>query len=792
MAGFLARHAPLVFSEDIKRMVCKKAQVATVMLIPVMSAAWAQESKVPPDRETPTLETVEVRSAAEQVKQAPGVSTITAEDIQRTPVTNDVSEIVRRQPGVNLTGNTSSGQRGNNRQIDIRGMGPENTLILIDGKPVLSRNSVRYSVQGERDTRGDSNWVPPEAIESIEVLRGPAAARYGSGAAGGVVNIRTKAATRRTFNVNVLTNLPEDSAEGDTRRVNVLASGPVNEALSYRLYGNFNVTEHDKPGINPLPDQDAAGVGFLKRNDFVAGREGVKNRDLSGRLSYRFNADHRVDLDASWSRQGNRFAGDALNAVVPKVPVDPANPFPWAPTKIDPGYLALIGKETNRMTRSNVALTHYGRYSFGTSESYIQFERTDNERYAESLGGGTEGSITTSDLQWNKTPLKNLSARSEFDIPLKLGYEQVLTVGADLRRESMNDPGSIKVDLPAGLGGSVAENAAARSTQSDSRLIGVYLEDNIYVGKTLVLTPGLRYDHHSEFGGNTSPSLNASWQLDEQFTLKGGVARAFKAPNLYQLNPNYTYNSAGIGCWQGIGPCYIIGNRDLKPEISLNKEIGISFRNHTGWAAGATFFHNRYKNHISSGRRTLGSVAGEPIFWDPGTVTRNLLQQWENRGPATIAGLEGNLSVPLRKTLTWSSNVTYMSKSEDDQGQPLSLIPKYTINTWLDWQATTNLGFNLGVTHYGKTKARQLNLLTGNPEDDVENPAFYGDPLAVQSRKAYTLANLGLNYQFNKTLRISAGVKNLFDKQLKRTHNVGANSYNEPGRSYYAGLNTSF
>lgn len=100
---------------------------------------------------------------------------------------------VRRMPGVNLTGNSSSGVRGNNRQIDIRGMGPENTSILIDGKPINSRNSVRYGWGGERDTRGDSNWVPADAIESyIEVIRGPAAARYGSGAAGGVVNIKTK------------------------------------------------------------------------------------------------------------------------------------------------------------------------------------------------------------------------------------------------------------------------------------------------------------------------------------------------------------------------------------------------------------------------------------------------------------------------------------------------------------------------------------------------------------------------------------------------------------------------
>lgn len=59
-------------------------------------------------------------------------------------------------PGVNLTGNSTSGQRGNNRQIDIRGMGPENTLILIDGKPASSRNSVRQGWRGERDSRGDT------------------------------------------------------------------------------------------------------------------------------------------------------------------------------------------------------------------------------------------------------------------------------------------------------------------------------------------------------------------------------------------------------------------------------------------------------------------------------------------------------------------------------------------------------------------------------------------------------------------------------------------------------------
>ncbi|MEG1043059.1 MAG: TonB-dependent receptor plug domain-containing protein, partial [Pseudomonas sp.] len=82
--------------------------------------------------------------------------------------------VIRRMPGINLTGNTASGSYGNFRQIDIRGMGPENTLILIDGRPVSSRDSVRMGRSGERNSRGDSNWVPAEAVERIEVLRGPA------------------------------------------------------------------------------------------------------------------------------------------------------------------------------------------------------------------------------------------------------------------------------------------------------------------------------------------------------------------------------------------------------------------------------------------------------------------------------------------------------------------------------------------------------------------------------------------------------------------------------------------
>ncbi|BFM02847.1 hypothetical protein Psyaliredsea_14940 [Psychrobacter alimentarius] len=145
------------------------------------------------------LDTIVVLAARDELVQAPGLSIISEEAIEKASISNDISEIVRKMPGVNLSGSSTSGQRGNQRQIDLRGMGPNNTLILIDGRPVTSRNAVRPGRGSEQDTRGDSQWVPPSAIERIEVLRGPAAARYGSGSMGGVVNIITKAPTKKNF-----------------------------------------------------------------------------------------------------------------------------------------------------------------------------------------------------------------------------------------------------------------------------------------------------------------------------------------------------------------------------------------------------------------------------------------------------------------------------------------------------------------------------------------------------------------------------------------------------------------
>ncbi|MFC3705240.1 FepA family TonB-dependent siderophore receptor [Devosia honganensis] len=729
--------------------------MTALALVLGVTTTQAQTFEILSDAEETVLQTLIVQAASRELKQALGVSTITSEDLERVPVGRDLAEIIRTMPGVNLTGNTSSGQYGQQRQIDLRGMGPENTLILIDGKPVLSRNSARMGRHGERDTRGDSNWVPPDLIERIEVIRGPAAARYGSGAAGGVVNIITKRPTRQMTTVSTYMSVPESDKEGGTQRASITIGGPINDIFSYRLAGNVSMTQPDAIDIN---EQAAADAGAA---NIVAGREGVVQYDLSGQWSAQLNADHRLDLDLAWSRQGNRFVGGQPSGVVD----------PGGAGVID--QLAQANAETSSLQRSTVSLTHQGIYDFGESSSYVQWEHTQNRRVRENTAtGGGEAQFNRLD-EYRTSYLDNLAAKTEWDFPIFALWNQTVTLGAEYRGEFLQAP--------------IANESMNDDTLDsvNAHLLGLFLEDNILVTDQLTVTPGLRADFHSNFGANLSPSLNASYALTDEITVKAGIARAFKAPNLFQLSPDYYYNTMGMGCpaWNPGGPCRVVGNPDLDPEISVNKEIGIAYANADGLAASLTYYHNDYENKITSGDVLVRMENGAKIF------------AWENSGPAVISGLEGSLTIPLHETVSWTTNFTKVLHSEREAMArladgtdalvkvPVSLVPDYTINTSLRWEPMESLGLTLSATHYGEIKPSNRTVLGA---EIAENDQIAKDP--------YTTASFSLDYQVNENVKLAAGVNNLLNtRQFATSGTTGnANTYNEPGRSYYLSLTGSF
>ncbi|MCX5591873.1 TonB-dependent siderophore receptor [Alcaligenes endophyticus] len=709
-----------------------------------------------------------VITAEQELKQTLGASTITAEDIQKSSPANDASEIIRTMPGVNLTGNSTSGQRGNNRQIDIRGMGPENTLILVDGKPVNSRSAVRFGWRGERDTRGDTNWVPAEQIERIEVLRGPAAARYGNGAAGGVVNIITRPTSEKlSGSLHLYGNLPEHSVDGASRRANINLSGPLAENLSFRVYGNYNHTQPDDYDINK---NHATPRGGSNLGTFPAGREGVKNKDINALLRWQLTPGHALDLEAAYSRQGNIYAGDTQNTN-----------NNWDPVKDQ------LGNETNITYRQSYSLTHHGDWNDKTNSlSYLQYESTRNTRLDEGMAGGTEGRFSGG---FNDIDLKSLTAHTEVTRTFTLGsLEQAATFGIEWSQQKLNDPASnLGERNPPGPRLPGAPRAYTSKLKAD--IYSLFAESNIYAGDATTITPGLRFDHHNQYGNNWSPSLNISHFLGDNWTVKGGIARAYKAPNLYQGNDGYTLYSRGIGCWGGQGTaCFLQGNSNLKAETSINKELGIEYLNDDGLAGSLTYFHNDYRDKVEAGHDIIGSfiAAGE---------TQNIFQ-WENVPKAVIQGLEGSFTLPISAAWNWQTNLTYMIESKNKTtGEALSTIPKYTINSILDWTINPQWSARVKATLYGEQKP---------PKYDYNGKPLEGQ--ATDKMSPYAILDLSTQYQYSKHLRFNVGIDNVFDKRIFRRGNAigvnmgtpnfitgaGAYTYNQPGRVYFLSVTSSF
>ncbi len=319
------------------------------------------------DSESDTL--VVTAAATEQnLKDAPAsISVVTQQDLQRRPV-NNLKDVLQDVPGVQLT------NEGDNRKgVSIRGLDSSYTLILIDGKRVNSRNAVF------RHNDFDLNWIPVDAIERIEVVRGPMSSLYGSDALGGVVNIITKKVGQQwTGTLSADTTLQEKRDRGDTYNGQFYTSGPlVDGVLGVKAFGSVAKREKDKQ-----EPSDTTATGETPRI------EGFTSRDANVEFAWTPSENHDFTAGYGFDRQDRD--SDSL--------------------------------DRNRLERENYSLSHNGRWDVGTSELKFYGEKVDNK---------SPGSkpITS----------ENNTVDGKYVLPLEM-INQFVTVGGEWRHDKLKDP----------------------------------------------------------------------------------------------------------------------------------------------------------------------------------------------------------------------------------------------------------------------------------------------------------------------------------------------------------------
>jgi iron complex outermembrane receptor protein len=590
------------------------------------------------ERVATNLESVAIlgtRGEGRTVMSAPvPIDVLSVADLQQSGRTETAQMIQAVAPSFNFPRATIADGTDHIRPATLRGLAPDQTLILVNGKRRHTSALVNLNGFVGRGAQAvDLNAIPASMIDHIEILRDGAAAQYGSDAIAGVINIVLKSDAPGAYSVEAGENITTYN-RGATSQL--AFPGQTDER---------SVHDGDVFTTSLTNGWSFGQSGFVQIGGELRKRSGT-NRSLPDTRPQYFAGDPRnANAPAmhfwqgdSYNRDGQVFvnAGQTLTEGVELYAFGGytrrrgASAGMWRRPNDDrtvraiypDGFLPFIKSDIDDGSLS-VGLNgdaHGWKWDLGTVYGRNSFRFTIDNSANVSIGNSSTTSFDAGNLASSQsTTTLDLSreVRALWNRPLRIA------VGAEFRADeyeiAAGDPdsyrdGGVKVldanGVPttrlAPIGSQVFPGFRPSDAGSHSRTNGAaYVDLESDLTSAFLLAVAGRVERYSDFGSTSTGKVAARYSIAKGFALRGAASTGFRAPSLGQefFSSTATNFIAGVPFDVRTFPvstaeARVLGARDLEPERSVNLSAGVAVEPARGLAFTADFYRITIKKRI--------------------------------------------------------------------------------------------------------------------------------------------------------------------------------------------------
>jgi iron complex outermembrane receptor protein len=794
------------------------------------------------DKSAVNLQAVAVvgtRRSERTVTEAPvPIDIVTAEQIKQTGRTELGQILQMLVPSLNFSRATVADGTDHQRPFTLRGLGPDQVLVLINGKRRHNGALVNINNSIGRGSAGvDLNAIPAASIDRIEVLRDGAAAQYGSDAIAGVVNVILKSSTRLEVSSTVGVTEKGDGqvTQADLARgITFGSSGFVHVSGEFRDRG---FTNRSLPDLRPQYGDSisVASNAFVRsansraadpfRLNLVNHRQGdAATQDAVAFLNAGKTFDNDVTLYAFGGlgrRKGEaagffRRAGDARTVR----------------TLWPDGFLPLIRSTiVDRSLSVGVKGTSAGwKWDASTVYGYNGFRFDVANSNNASLGAASPTGFYAGQLRFTQIT-NNIDVSRAMDVGLAAPLN--IAVGAENRIERYGI-GQGEPDSWRDGGALLKANGRALFTPADSLLRGqpgaqvfagfrpqdekdegrtsvaAYVDLETKLTSAWLVNMAARAENFSDAGSATIGKIASRYEIASKWSLRGAASTGFRAPSLAQnflsaSSTNFIGNppipQEVITLPVGSPAARALGATDLKPEKSTNLSVGTTWTPTPSFTATMDAYRITINDRIVFSENLLGTQVQQALAslgYAGQTSARFFTNAIDTRTNGVDLVMNYGVTLADQATLrtTWGTNWgrTFVTRIQNNPPQLAALNAKVfgrveqnrieESQPRLNSRLTVNyqkkaLGFEVQHAYFGTVWLKQ-----GAIVDNSGNPVpLTTTEQADQTLRGKWITDASVSYRFTK-VTLTGGFDNVFNVYPDRNLAINSNS----GTFQYSGF----